>query len=76
VLGEMPNVMARSLVPRLRVLTLCSSSQTICYLTPLNVMLRFATCFVRRNRLVNEQTGEITSSSLSLAQRLSDCLVQ
>lgn len=80
VLGERPEVMARFFAPRLR--ALCDrpggAALTLQYLTPVSVALRFATAWLRRNRLVDEQTGVVVPASVprSVGQVLADWLVQ
>ncbi len=58
IIGEEPEVMAKFFVPRIRSLQSFNSPQVFSYLSQPSIGWRILTAFTRRNRLVDEHTGE------------------
>lgn len=63
ILCEKPSTIARYLVPRIRgVASAKKTGRELRYLTPLSVVWRFLTFFARKNRLIDEVSGELVES--------------
>lgn len=68
ILAEKPDVVARWIVPKVRSNT--GTGKNFAYMTKTSVCCSFMCACCKRNRLINETTGELMYNSISYKQKI------